>query len=155
MSHVAIVEHPIDVPGMQAAVAGPDAGAVSLFVGTVRDVNAGRSVTGIEYSAYGPMALRELATIATEVEREFNGARVAVEHRVGELTVGDASVGVAVSHAHRGMAIDGCRQVIEELKRRVPIWKCEHYVDGTREWVHAGTGGAVPSHGVAPVEGAR
>jgi molybdopterin synthase catalytic subunit len=155
MSHVAIVEHGIDVAALQARVAGPDAGAVSLFVGTVRDVNAGRAVSGIEYSAYRSMALRELGAIATEVEREFNGARVAVEHRIGELAVGEASVVVAVSHAHRGMAIDGCRQVIEELKRRVPIWKCEHYVDGTREWVHAGTGGAVPAHGVAPEERGR
>ena len=140
MSHVAIVDHVIDVPTLQAIVAGPDAGAVSLFVGMVRDSNAGRAVTGIEYSAYGKMALRELATIAAEVEREFNGARVAVEHRVGALKIGEASVAVAVAHGHRAMAIDGCRQVIEELKRRVPIWKCEHYVDGTREWVHAGTG---------------
>lgn len=142
MSHVAIVDQVIDLSALQAIVAGPDAGAVSLFVGMVRDTNAGREVTGIEYSAYGPMALRELATIAAEVEREFNGTRVAVEHRVGTLKIGEASVAVAVAHGHRNMAIDGCRQVIEELKRRAPIWKCEHYVDGTREWVHAGTGAA-------------
>ena len=155
MSHVAIVDHVIDVAALQAIVSGPDAGAVSLFVGMVRDTNAGREVTGIEYSAYGPMALRELATIAAEVEREFNGTRVAVEHRVGTLKIGEASVAVAVAHGHRNMAIDGCRQVIEELKRRAPIWKCEHYVDGTREWVHAGTGVAAPIGAAAAAEDAR
>jgi len=142
MTHVAIVEQAINVPALQARVAGPDMGAVSLFVGAVRDTNGGRAVSGIAYSAYGAMAIRELEAIAAEVELEFHGARVAVEHRVGELTIGEASVAVAVAHAHRAMAIDGCRQVIEELKRRVPIWKCEHYLDGTREWVHAGTGAA-------------
>ena len=140
MTHVAIVNRAIDVAALQAAVAGPSAGAISLFIGTVRDSNAGMPVRGIEYSAYDAMALRELTAIAVEVESQFVGARVAVEHRVGALEVGEASVAVAVSHAHRAKAFDGCRQVIEALKKRVPIWKREHYVDGTREWVHAGTG---------------
>ena len=146
---VAVVERPIDVGALQAAVASQGSGAISLFVGTVRDTNAGRSVTGIEYSAYGPMALRELAAIVAQTERRFDGVRVAVEHRVGELTVGEASVVVAVSHAHRATAMDGCRHVIEEVKKRVPIWKREYYVDGTREWVHAGSANAVAAPATA------
>ena len=142
LRRVAIVDSAIDIAALQAAVSAPEVGAVSLFVGVVRNVNDGRSVTGIAYSAYGAMAQRELDAIATETERNFAGARIAVEHRVGELKVGDASVVVAVAHAHRAKAIEGCRHVIEELKRRVPIWKCERYADGTREWVHAGTGAA-------------
>jgi molybdopterin synthase catalytic subunit len=142
MSHVDVIERAIDVLALQGAVSAPGTGAVSLFIGTVRDTNAGRKVSGIEYSAYVAMARKELVAIAEQAERDFPGANVAVEHRLGELRVGEASVAVAVSHAHRGNAIDACRQVIEELKRRVPIWKREHYVDGTREWVHAGTGAA-------------
>lgn len=154
MSHVAIHSRPIDLAALQATVAGADVGAISVFVGTVRNTNGGRSVTGIEYSAYDAMAVRELTHVADETEAEFAGVRIAVEHRVGELGIGDASVVVVSAHAHRRMAMDACHQVIEELKKRVPIWKCEHYVDGTREWVHAGSaaaGGVAPAHAAAGV----
>jgi molybdopterin synthase catalytic subunit len=112
-------------------------GAAVLFLGTVRDVNDGRSVTGIEYSAYRSMAERELAAIVEEAAARIGSDDVVVEHRVGELRVGECSVAVAVAHPHRGLAFDGARYVIEELKRRVPIWKREQYMDGTREWVRA------------------
>ena len=85
------------------------------------------------------MAARELLHIAQEAARQFAPLSVVVEHRVGSLELGDVSVGIATSHAHRGPAIDGMRFVIEEIKRRVPIWKRECYADGTREWV--GTAG--------------
>lgn len=153
MSIVAIVSRPIDTAALHAAVAGPDTGAVSIFIGAVRNHNAGRAVTGIEYSAYDAMAVRELTSVADEAEAEFAGVRIAVEHRIGELAIGDASVVVVAAHAHRRMAMDACTQVIEELKKRVPIWKCEHYVDGTREWVHAGAaaaGVAAPVHAATP-----
>jgi molybdopterin synthase catalytic subunit len=108
---------------------------VLLFLGVVRDVNDGRQVTGIEYSAYEAMAARELAAIASEAIALFGAVDVAVEHRLGDLALEEASVGIAVAHAHRGEAYDASRWIIEELKRRVPIWKREHYADGTREWV--------------------
>jgi molybdopterin synthase catalytic subunit len=130
-----IVERPLDIAALVAEVADAACGATVVFVGTVRDMNDGRSVTGIEYTAYAEMAERELGAIAEEVARRFAPLRVAVEHRIGELDIGDASVAIAVAHAHRAPAIDGMRYVIEELKRRVPIWKREHYVDGAREWV--------------------
>jgi len=116
-------------------VADPAHGASTLFLGVVRDHNEGRSVDGIEYMAYESMAQRELGRIVREAEAHFPGVRVALEHRLGVLAIGEASVGIAVGHAHRAPALDAQRFVIEELKRRVPIWKREHYTDGTREWV--------------------
>jgi molybdopterin synthase catalytic subunit len=131
----AIVEHPIDVAALLREVSGVDAGATSLFLGTVRDVNDGREVSGMEYTAYGAMAEREMGAIASEAADRFGVERIAIEHRVGALELGDVSVAIAVAHAHRGPALDATRYVIEELKRRVPVWKREHYVDGTREWI--------------------
>lgn len=131
----AIVPRPIDVAALLDEVITPATGATALFLGTVRDVNAGRSVTGIEYSAYGAMAEDELRRIAAEVEGEFPGVRIAVEHRVGMLALREVSVAIAVAHARRAPALDASRTIIEELKRRVPVWKRELYVDGTREWI--------------------
>ena len=134
----------IDVPALLAEVTGPASGAVVVFVGTVRDVNDGRAVTGIDYSAYLAMARRELAAIAEEAAARFGTTRVAVEHRLGYLALGEASVAVAVAHPRRAPAYDASRYVVEELKRRVPIWKREHYADGTREWVDPTAQGAAP-----------
>lgn len=110
-------------------------GAVSLFVGTVREFNDGRDVSGIDYEAYQPMAERELGAIAREACDEMPGLRLAIEHRVGTLLVGDISVAIAAAHARRAPAIAAAQRVIEVLKQRVPIWKREHYLDGERRWV--------------------
>jgi len=126
MIRTAIVTHPIDVAAIIAAVASDANGATSVFLGTVRDVNDGRAVTGMEYSAYDAMASKELGKIAMEAAERFGGVTLAIEHRVGVLALGDVSVAIA---------LDATRFVIEELKKRVPIWKREHYADGTREWV--------------------
>jgi molybdopterin synthase catalytic subunit len=131
----ALVDREIDVAALVREVADARNGATLLFVGTVRDVNDGRAVTGMEYSAYRYMAERELADIVREASEEFGTTLSVVEHRLGTLALGDASVAIAVAHPHRGAAYDASRYVIEQLKRRVPIWKLEHYVDGTREWV--------------------
>jgi molybdopterin synthase catalytic subunit len=135
MTRAAIVSRPIDVASLIGEVASHTSGATSLFLGTVRDVNDGRAVTGMEYTAYDAMASRELAKITGEAAERFGGVTLAVEHRVGVLTLGEVSVAIAASHPHRRDALDATRFVIEELKRRVPIWKREHYADGTREWV--------------------
>ena len=132
---VALVHAPIDVARVLASVADPATGATTLFLGTVREENDGRAVTGIDYSGYEPMALREMNAIAAEAAARWPGARVALVHRLGTLALGEASVAIAVAHPRRVPAMDAQRYVIEELKRRVPIWKLEHYVDGTREWV--------------------
>ena len=132
---VAIVRSPLDPSALLAEVAASANGASVLFVGTVREINEGRAVEGIEYTAYESMAARELEAIVSEAASRFETDDIVVEHRVGALAVGDASVVIAVAHPHRAQAYDASRYVIEELKRRVPIWKREAYVDGTREWV--------------------
>lgn len=130
-----LVDTPIDTAALLAEVANVANGATILFVGTVRDVNDGRSVSGIEYSAYVSMAALELERIATETASQFGTEDIVVEHRIGELALGDASVAIAVAHPRRAAAFDAARHVIEQIKTRVPIWKLEHYRDGTREWV--------------------
>src|SRR5579872_1330603 len=135
MIRAALVTRPIDVSALIAEVADVATGATALFVGTVRDMNDDKGVIGINYSAYTVMAERELLRIAQEAARQFAPLRVVVEHRIGALELGDVSVAIATAHAHRAPAIDGMRFVIEEIKRRVPIWKQERYLDGTREWV--------------------
>jgi len=130
-----LVHHPLDSASLLAEVSAPANGAAILFVGMVREVNDGRGVTGIDYSAYSAMAQRELDAIVKETAAAYDTPHVVVEHRLGTLAVGEASVAIAVAHPRRAAAFDAARFVIEELKRRVPIWKREHYVDGTREWV--------------------
>jgi molybdopterin synthase catalytic subunit len=139
-----LVRRPIDPAALIGEVACPANGAVLLFLGVVREMNDGRDVTGIEYSAYEGMASSELAAIAEEAERKF-GVVLVIEHRLGELALEEASVGIAVGHPHRGEVYEASRWVIEELKRRVPIWKREQYVDGTREWVNAGSRSGRPA----------
>ena len=143
MTRTAIVTRAIDATALIAEVASDANGATSLFLGTVRDVNDGRAVSGMEYTAYDAMASRELERIVSEAAEQFGGVTMVVEHRVGTLALGDVSVAIAASHPHRRDALDATRFVIEELKRRVPIWKREHYTDGTRDWVD-------PSSSIAP-----
>jgi len=135
MVRTAIVSRPIDSAALLAEVAHPSTGATALFVGTVRETNLGRPVTGIEYAAYTAMAERELAAIAHDAAEQYAPLRLAVEHRTGTLHLGEISIAIAAAHAHRGPAMDAMRDVIEAVKARVPIWKREHYADGTREWV--------------------
>ena len=131
----AIVQRPIDAQGLVAEVARTANGATILFLGTVRDISDGRAVSGIEYASYESMAARELDAIAREARLRFGTEAIVVEHRIGQLALGEVSVAIAVAHPHRAEAYDASRFMIEELKRRVPIWKREEYVDGTREWV--------------------
>jgi len=135
MIRTALVTHVIDGSALIGEVSADSHGATSLFLGTVRDVNDGRAVTGMEYTAYDAMASRELARIAAEAAEKFDGIALVIEHRTGTLALGDVSVAIAAAHAHRAAALDATRHVIEELKKRVPIWKREHYTDGTREWI--------------------
>jgi molybdopterin synthase catalytic subunit len=137
---VALVDREIDVAALIAEVSDNTCGASTVFLGCVRDVNDGRAVTAIEYSAYRSMAEREMAAIANEAQDAFGVSRLVIEHRLGTLALGEVSVAVVAAHPHRTPALDANRYAIEELKRRVPIWKLEHYVDGTREWVGAGSG---------------
>jgi molybdopterin synthase catalytic subunit len=113
-----------------AEVGHPRAGGVATFLGVVRDQNEGRSVTLLEYEAYGTMAEAELGRILAEIAAEIPGVRVAATHRIGALHVGDVAVACAASAPHRGEAFRACRELIDRIKARLPIWKREHGPDG-------------------------
>jgi len=121
---------PIDLSAVAAEVGGDGDGAIALFLGTVRNVNAGQRVLFLEYEAYTPMAEREMERIAAETTARFGVTRVAMIHRVGHVEIGEASVAIAVAAPHRAAAMDACRFVIDTLKTSVPIWKREHFADG-------------------------
>ena len=125
---------PIQLDLLIAEVAGPDRGGVASFLGTVRDHHGGRAVLGLEYSAYDQMAEAVCGEILLEAAARWP-VRVTLRHRLGELAIGDVAVAVVAAGGHRDEAFAACRYVIEELKRRVPIWKRERYSDGTVEWV--------------------
>jgi molybdopterin synthase catalytic subunit len=129
-----LTRQPIDAAAALAAVASRSAGASVLFLGTVRDAQAGRAVTGIDYSAYEAMAERAIARIESELETATPGLRVAIVHRLGALAVGEASVAIAASSPRRAAAQEAARVALERVKREVAIWKRERYADGTTAW---------------------
>ena len=140
MIHASIQQSPIDPAAVVEQVGHDEDGAVLLFVGVVRNHADDRAVTGMRYEAFEEMAVDVLETIAQEAAGRLGTDRVAVVHRVGELSVGDASVAIAVSSPHRADAYEASRYVIEEIKKRLPIWKKEHYAEGDDVWVE----GSVP-----------
>jgi molybdopterin synthase catalytic subunit len=125
-----IRQGPLSLDEATAAVGHPAAGAIATFVGVVRDHNDGRAVTLLEYEAYGTMAEAELGRIEQELAAEMPDVRVFATHRVGALAVGDAAVVCAASAPHRGEAFAACRELIDRIKARLPIWKREHGPDG-------------------------
>lgn len=132
----AIVRAPIDVAETVRTVRTDACGAVATFAGVVRQrSDDDRAVTGLSYEAHEAMAIAEFERIAAEARDRFGVFEIAVVHRVGDLNVGEVAVAVAVASPHRSEAFDACEYVIDELKARAPIWKQEHYVDGTREWI--------------------
>lgn len=140
-----LTTEPIGLDDLVVQVSAADRGAIATFLGLVRDHHAGRAVQSLEYQAYGPMAENTIALIVSEAESRWP-CRVALQHRIGPLEVGQAAVAIAVGSGHRGDAFEACRWVIEELKRRVPIWKRELYADGTVAWVDpTAPGGTVPA----------
>ena len=131
---VRVQSQPLDSAEVEAAVADGAAGAIVVFAGTVRDHARGRQVEALEYEAYGPAAEKMMDRITDEIAARWGIDRVAMVHRTGRLGVGEASVVIAVSAAHRGEAFAACAYAIERLKEIVPIWKKEHYADGAA-WV--------------------
>lgn len=125
---------PLQLADVVAQVARPEAGAVDLFLGVVRSPSDGRVVTLLEYEAYHAMALAEMGRIVDEVAAELGDVRLAAAHRLGALAVGEVAVICAASAPHRAEAFVACRRLIDELKRRVPIFKREHRPDGAH-WV--------------------
>jgi len=131
---VEVTDEPLDVAAVHAATAVEGAGGISLFVGAVRDHDQGRGVVSLGYSAH-PSAVVKLRRVASEVATRHGALAVAAVHRVGDLSVGDLAVVVAVATPHRAAAFDACRELIDEIKATVPIWKHQVFTDGTDEWV--------------------
>ena len=131
---LAVRDCALSVDEVLAAVADPRAGGTALFVGTVRDQDGGRAVTGLAYSTH-PAVEAMLRAVAERVVAEHGAIALAAVHRVGDLEIGDLAVVVAVSCPHRAEAFAACRQLIDDLKAEVPIWKHQMFADGAQEWV--------------------
>jgi molybdopterin synthase catalytic subunit len=129
-----VVDEPLSVAEHEDAVADKAAGAVVSFAGVVRDHDGGRSVTELEYVGH-PTAADVLAEIAAEFAARPGLHAVAVSHRVGMLGIGDVALACAVSAAHRGEAFTACAELVDEVKKRLPIWKRQVFTDGEEEWV--------------------
>ncbi len=131
----AVVEAPLSPDAIAARVDDPGAGGIVIFSGVVRNQTDGRPVKFLEYEAHAPMAEAKMREIGAAIRARWTGVRrVAILHRVGRLEIGEASVLIAVSAAHRGDAFEACRYAIDTLKRTVPVWKKEHFEDG-EVWV--------------------
>jgi molybdopterin synthase catalytic subunit len=131
---VSIVETQIDISRLVSRVQRRDCGALCLFIGTTRNHSNGRPVEYLEYEVYESMAVRQLAMILEEAKGAGRVRAVAVVHRRGKVPAGEASIGIAVSSAHRGDSFTACRYIIDRIKEEVTIWKKEYYSDGTAEW---------------------
>ena len=135
--HIQLLATPLSLDRCIAAVSGAGMGGIVTFIGMVRRHSRGTLVDHLEYEAYGTMAVREMTRLCDEIEAEIAGARLAVEHRLGQLEVGDIAVVIAAAAPHRAEAFTACRAMIDRLKERVPIWKKEVGDDGA-EWVGLG-----------------
>jgi molybdopterin synthase catalytic subunit len=133
---VRLTHSAIDYQALTEEVRRKDSGAVVVFLGTVRDLTGERVTVALEYEAYPAMAEKKMAEIEDETRARWPVGALVMEHRLGNLEVGDISVAVAVSCPHRGQAFEACRYAIDRLKELVPIWKKENWADGTTEWVH-------------------
>lgn len=140
-----VVETPIDLQTAYDRVRDDSFGAIVVFAGVVRKrSDDDRDVSGLSYEAYGAAAVSEMQRIGAEIEARWSPCRVAMTHRTGSLAIGEPSVAVAVGAPHRSEAFAACQFAMDELKRRVPVWKKEHYTDGSAQWRENA------SHGEAP-----
>ncbi|HYK81881.1 MAG TPA: molybdenum cofactor biosynthesis protein MoaE [Gemmatimonadales bacterium] len=135
MTH--LTRDPLRLDALLAEVASAECGGTCVFLGTVRRSPADGAVTAIEYSAYEEMVEAEFDGLLHEAHTRWPEARIAVRHRLGEIRAGEASIAIAAAAPHRAQAFEACRFVIEEVKRRVPVWKHERRADGTAVWVDA------------------
>ncbi len=129
-----ILSTPINTQEVIDSVGSNAAGAIDVFIGTTRDHSKGRGVTGLEYEAYIPMALKSMSELEQEAKERWNLHEINIVHRIGRVPIGEPSVVIAVSSAHRDEAFKACRYLIDRLKEVVPIWKREYFSDGTVEW---------------------
>ncbi len=127
---ITIVQIPINILEVIASVSDPGAGGIDVFIGTTRDNANGKRVLYLEYEAYDPMALKMMHQLVDEAKKQWTLKKVSVVHRIGRVDIGEASVVIAVSSAHRNEAFEACRYLIDQLKKVVPIWKKEFFEDG-------------------------
>ncbi len=135
---ITISHEPIDFSALTESVRSNQAGAVVLFLGTVREITGGRQTVALDYEAYPAMARIKLEELLTEAREKWPIVNAAIVHRLGRLELGDVSVALAVSTPHREHAFEAGKYLIDRLKEVVPIWKKENWADGTAEWVHPG-----------------
>ena len=130
-----LTDQPLDAAALLAEVASAGCGASALFLGTVRDTPDDGDIEGIEYSTYPAMAEEEFDLIVGEARARWPMVRIALRHRTGYIPAGEASIAIAVASPHRGEAYECSRYLIEETKKRVPIWKKERFASGQARWV--------------------
>jgi molybdopterin synthase catalytic subunit len=128
----------LDPAAVLAAVSRDSDGAVTSFVGLVRDHNAGKRVRWLDYEAFEPLAVKAFERIAAEAAERWPGAQLAIHHRTGRIAIGEASVAIAAASPHRADAFAACRYAIERVKQIAPIWKHEHF-DGGEVWIEGAT----------------
>lgn len=129
-----IQDEAIDAESVRQKVMDRNAGAITLFIGTVREMTKGKKTLSLQYEAYPAMAEKMLAQVGAEVEAQWPSTKIAVSHRIGHLTISDIAVVIAVSSPHRKIAYEANEFAIDRIKQIVPIWKKEHWEDGT-EWI--------------------
>lgn len=139
---IQLTNEPIDSAALTEAVRSNSAGAVVLFLGTVREMTNGRQTVALDYEAFPQMAETQLAELLAEARRQWPIVNAGIVHRLGRLNLGDISVAVAVSTPHRQQAFEAGKFLIDRLKEVVPIWKKENWADGSTEWVHPGVAGS-------------
>jgi molybdopterin synthase catalytic subunit len=135
---VSLTNSSIDTAAIVADVSSNDAGAVVVFLGTTREFTRGRRTASLDYECYPQMAEKKLAELEAEARSRWPLVGCSIVHRLGHLELGDASIAIAVSSPHRADAFAAGQWLIDTIKEVVPIWKCENWADGSREWVHPG-----------------
>lgn len=135
---IRLTDAPIDPTAVLAEVASTQAGAVVLFLGTTREMTGGRRTEWLDYECYSEMAEKKLRELEAEARRQWPLVECSIVHRLGRVGLGEASVAIAVSSPHREAAFVAGKWLIDTLKQVIPIWKQEHWADGTTEWVHPG-----------------
>src|ERR1700675_2591571 len=135
---IRLTRNPIDFQALTEQVRRAGCGAVVAFLGTVRDLTGDKVTVALDYEAHDAMAEKKMADIEADTRRRWPVGDIVLEHRLGRLEVGEVSVAVAVRCPHRAQAFEACRHAIDRLKELVPIWKKEHWSDGSTEWVHPG-----------------
>lgn len=133
--YVGVSTEPLNIQDAYDFVSDPAHGAIDMFIGAVRNHHEGQDVQGITYDVHEALAKQEFMVICKETQQRWEGIKIYMSHYKGQLDIGGISVVIAVGSAHRAESFEACRHIIEELKKRAPVWKQEHYEGGLSEWL--------------------